>query len=157
MRIIEEINFGMPYLLWYYRNNPHTYTFTQMFSFRMLEANNECIVLEKICCLWLHILDRCFNVCERDIMPYYINFWSYDNLSSKGFLLHRQVQQDGNKNQSMKIPPQSPWFGSKASSRCHLYFCSQLQSPMHRIVLDVLKNVNINEYCFHFLLLFMLS
>ena len=40
----------------------------------------------------------------------------------------------------MKIPPQSPWFGSKAKSRCHLYFCSHVQSPIHRIVLDVLKN-----------------
>ena len=50
----------------------------------------------------------------------------------------------------MKIPPQSPWFGSKASSRCHLYFCSHVQSPIQRIVLDVLERqlcYKIEIYC----------
>ena len=32
--------------------------------------------------------------------------------SSSGFLLQRQAQQEGKRNQSMKIPPQSPEFGS---------------------------------------------
>lgn len=52
--------------------------------------------------------------------------------------LHRQTQQDGKRNQSMKIPAQSS-LGSYASSRCHLYFCSQPQSPEHRDVLFLLK------------------
>ena len=31
------------------------------------------------------------------------HYYAYDNLSTKGFLLHLQVQHDGNKKQSIKI------------------------------------------------------
>ena len=44
-----------------------------------------------------------------------------------------QVQQEGKRNQSMKMPEQS-LLGSKDSRRCHLYFCSQEQSRLHRRV-----------------------
>lgn len=54
-------------------------------------------------------------------------------------LLQRQTQQDGNKNQSIKIPLQSS-SGSYANKRCHLYFCSQPQSPPQRFVSIFLWN-----------------
>ena len=70
-RKIEEINFGMPYFLWY-RSNPLIYTFTQIFSIQMLEANNECIVFKNIfhnitsqikvfdcLCIWHNALLNC--------------------------------------------------------------------------------------------------
>merc|ERR1719431_2424617 len=40
-------------------------------------------------------------------------------------------------NQSMKIPEQS-LFGSYASNRCHLYFCSHVQSRLHLGVFGLL-------------------
>uniref|UniRef100_A0A0K8RLK5 Putative spatzle 3 n=1 Tax=Ixodes ricinus TaxID=34613 RepID=A0A0K8RLK5_IXORI len=48
-------------------------------------------------------------------------------------LAQRHTQHDGNRNQSMKTPLQSS-SGSYASNRCHLYFCSQLQSLLHFLV-----------------------
>ena len=63
------------------------------------------------------------------------------------YLTQRHTQQDGNRNQSMKIPLQSS-SGSYANSRCHLYFCSHVQSWLHRFVWIALergKNPNLGS------------
>lgn len=68
-------------------------------------------------------------------------------------MAHLQTQQDGKRNQSMKMPLHS-LLGSKARRRCHLYFCSHEQSRLH---LFVDGNVQISWWmaCSKFLLLTM--
>lgn len=66
-----------------------------------------------------------------------------ENLLASGS--HLQTQQEGKRNQSMKIPLQSLSV-SYESNRCHLYFCSQPQPVVQRFVCVFLKQKRLSRW-----------